>query len=91
MELKEIKLKAAITPEGTIFIQDKDGGFSCGYGSLARLYNLIITKIESVEDEEPEKIIELITERIKSEHRKHKDLEWEKIAAHKIYSTIKKM
>jgi len=49
MELKEIKLNAGITSEGTIFIQDKDGGFSCGYGSLSRLYDLITTKIESTE------------------------------------------
>lgn len=42
-----------------------------------------------------EDIIKLIEDRIKSEHRKYKDLEsvgvlrgWEKIAAHKIYASL---
>lgn len=35
-----------------------------------------------------EDMIILITERIKSEHKKHKNIEWERIAAHKIYATI---
>lgn len=37
-----------------------------------------------------ENTIKLITERIKSEHKKHKDIDWEEIAAHKIYSSLKK-
>jgi len=38
-----------------------------------------------------EEIITLITERIKSEHRKHKDIEWEQIASHKIYASLIKL
>lgn len=38
-----------------------------------------------------EKIIIFITARIKSECKKHKDIEWERIAAYKIYSTINKL
>lgn len=34
-------------------------------------------------------IIELITDRIKSEHEKHSAIDWEQIAAAKIYSLIK--
>lgn len=37
-----------------------------------------------------ETTIKLIKERIKSEHRKHKDIDWEEIAARKIYSSLKK-
>ena len=33
-------------------------------------------------------IITIIENRIKDEHRKHPTLEWEKIAAHKIYSSL---
>lgn len=34
-----------------------------------------------------EEVIKSITQRIKDEYRKHKDLDWEEIAARKIYST----
>ena len=33
-------------------------------------------------------IINLMAERIESEHRKHKELDWSKIVAHKIYNTL---
>jgi hypothetical protein len=35
-----------------------------------------------------EKIIEVIKNRIISEHRKHQNLDWEDLAAHKIYYEI---
>ena len=35
-----------------------------------------------------EEIIENIVQRIKDEYKKHKELDWAKIAAHKIYSTF---
>lgn len=38
-----------------------------------------------------EETIILITERIKSEHRKHKEIEWERIAAYKIYASLNKL
>lgn len=36
-----------------------------------------------------EEIIDLIDNRIKSEYKKHGDLDWSMIAAHKIYSSLK--
>jgi hypothetical protein len=40
---------------------------------------------------EKEKIINIIESRIKSEHKKHKDLDWAKIASYKIYKTLKEL
>ena len=37
---------------------------------------------------EKEKIIETIKLRIKSEYSKHKTIDWEEIAAHKIYNSF---
>lgn len=38
-----------------------------------------------------DEIVILITERIKSEHRKHKEIEWERIAAYKIYASLNEL
>lgn len=37
-----------------------------------------------------EEIIALIYNRIKSEYKKHSELDWAKIAAYKIYSSLEK-
>ncbi len=38
-----------------------------------------------------EKTIQIIKERIISERRKHKNIDWEEIAARKIYSSLEKL
>ena len=38
-----------------------------------------------------EKTIQIIKERIISEHRKHKTIDWEEITARKIYATVVKL
>ena len=37
---------------------------------------------------EKENVIDQIAQRIRDEHRKHHDIDWETIAAHKIYNLM---
>ena len=41
--------------------------------------------------EDKDQIVEIIRSRIESEFRKHKDIDWVKIAAIKIYHTLKEI